>query len=272
MKSIINIAAVFIFLIPSKVKADLGSCAIYHAKFYLKDGSIFNGCFQLMGYENEAYLDKNGRNSFCNDDGVLRAFKLTQKKLSNKVPVYKRLYTFHPKSIFKSNNLFDLPSYGFAIKDDTRKIDSSEISNIIFWKAEECKNDWLTSELVLGNQEMIDTLQNKKYWNDIYLDLGGELSDTLVFDSLGTMGGYHLINYSPRNNVEEIKRLAHLKLKFLAGDTYTAFKKRKNIPDNEDLSKELKQLYYDELYKKIYEAKKWLWQKGILMIRVNGTC
>lgn len=276
MKMLTTILYILILLsIATQLRADLGSCVLYHAKFYMKDGSTFNGCFRAAGYGWEADLDDNETNKFCDDEGVFEAFKLVQRDRKSLVQVYETLHIFQPTPIFgQKDDFYMTPSYGVANREDIRSVDSSDIHHMVYWEIERCKNDWLTSEVALCDRNVIDTLLNGKYWNAIYVELNSSV-DTLGFNKYsGAMWGFHLINYSSKNNLAELKRLAQLKLSYLLEEdyTYSAFKKRMNIPQDTELSVKMKKLYRKQQQEKIERVKEWMWKRGIFMIRVNGTC
>lgn len=61
MKKLLIFPFVF-FLLLSFAHADLGSCTVYHAKFYLKDGRFFNACFEVGGDGLASWLEERNTN------------------------------------------------------------------------------------------------------------------------------------------------------------------------------------------------------------------
>jgi len=271
------------------LKADLGSCVYYQAKFYLKDGTSFNGGFEVVGYDGPSYLGQENTNEFCNDAGVFKLFKRMQweygrwqiedeetgEKDANfgKFQVYKNLDYVTPIKRGKSNRYYK-PTYGFIKKGDIVYLDSTEIEKMVFWDATYTQREWLTAEIIVGSQGMLDTIKKEKYWNSIVLDLENSKSDFLAYSLYESMWGYELINYNSKNNEEELKRLAKLKLSFLA-DTrrfYDAFKKKNGIDKHEIMSNRLRRKAEEALGNKLQNARDWLWKRGVVIIRINGTC
>lgn len=290
MKNLVVVVALAIFC-PVLLKADLGSCVVYQAKFYLKDGTTFNACFESRGYDKGSYLDDNETNEFCNDEGVFQLLKYLQKNKRysyskdafvqqkadyKKMVVFKKLETLIPQKRIKDDHYFHW-QYGFVAKEDIVFVDSTEIKKMVFWSATYAKRRWLESEILVCNQELMETIAEQKYWNEIYVTVNQE--DTLNFSKSPNsmlMEGYHLINYSPNNNVKELQRLARLKLSFLTSEKqrqfWEKFRKKHNITSDERMQEELKRKGYEIMERKIQKAKDWLWQRGIVAIRVNGTC
>jgi hypothetical protein len=91
------LSAIITVLTSATLKADLGSCLVYHAAFYLRDGTNFKGCFEVSGYNNEAYLDDNGVNPFCNDKGVLALSEYGKHvKTASDLPLQNIFITYSP--------------------------------------------------------------------------------------------------------------------------------------------------------------------------------
>lgn len=266
------------------IKADLGSCVYYQAKFYLKDGTTFNGGFEFAGYAGPSYLGQENTNEFCNDEGIFRLFKDMQRQYgqryfeeadanSGKFPIYKNFDYVTPIKRGKSNRYYN-PTYGFIIKGDIVYLDSTEIEKMVFWDANYTKREWLTSEIIVGSQGMLDTIKNEKYWNSIVLDLENSKPDSLAFSSWDSMWGYELINYNPKNNEQELRRLAKLKLSFLADSRkfYDSFKAKNGLAKSEMMSDSLRRKADKALADKLQNVKDWLWKRGVVIIRINGTC
>ena len=156
----------------NSLQADLGSCIVYQAKFYLKDGSTFNGCFEYSGYEKEAYFDREteSRNEYCNDEGVFTLFKKLQKRMGESyqrrfpegpsvsyVEVYKNLEAIPLRSV-GGQNRSTFKGYGFTAQKDIIMLDTSDIEKMVFWDATYTKREWLTSRIHISTKSMFKFL------------------------------------------------------------------------------------------------------------------
>lgn len=261
-------------LFSSQLKADFGSCVVYYAKFYLKDGTVFNACFEEWGYD--TYLDNNNFNHYCSDKGVFEVFKKQQQVYSNgKVPVYKNLHYVQPRFLRKQA-AENIPSYGFVTEKDLVYLDSGAISRMIFWKAERSKRYWLTSEIIVGTLGMLDTLQNQRYWNSLVFATQDWESDTIVYQDLGIVDGpypgFALYNYNAQINVAELKRLIHLKFTLHDDVILQEFKRKYKIKEQEEWTSTIQMKYEKFVSSKIKALKTWFWKRGVLVVEVNGTC
>lgn len=273
--------ALFLFLLVAfqtrELKADLGSCVVYHAKFYLKNGAIFNACFEYSGYERGASLDDKGCNEFCSDAGVFRLFRQKQREdyYNNEVRVYKNLHYISPRALRKKANN-ELPVYGFVLTEDMVLLDSGEIQKMVFWKAEYTKRYWLTSEIIIGTNGMLDTLSNEKYWNSVVFSTDSWESDTgkiQYFEYIdGPMGGYALYNFNPNINIAELKRLIGSKFPIDYQTFWKEFRRKHKVSPDVSLPPRLERLGNEILEERLQKIKKWFWEKKIVLIAVNGTC
>lgn len=273
MKKLLLLTILF-SLFSSQLKADFGSCVVYHAKFYLKNGTNFNACFEEWGYD--TYLDDNGSNQFCSDKGVFELFKKQQHEYKNgKVPVYKNLYYVQPRFLRKQA-ADQIPSYGFVTEEDLVLLDSNAISKMIFWKAEYSKRYWYTSEIIVGTLGMLDTLQNQQYWNSLVFATQDWESDTIVYQDYGFIdgpyGGFALYNYNAQINVAELKRLINLKFTVHADTFLQEFKRKYKIKETDEWTSTIQEKYEKFVSTKIKALKTWFWKRGVLVVEVNGTC
>jgi hypothetical protein len=262
-------------LIGSVAWADLGSCAVYYAKFYLKDGREFRGCIERMGYD--VYLGENQSDRYCSDTGMVslikQVYELTFPFTTNggdrnywgKIAIYKDIRYLSPRALRRSKQD---GAYGFVMANDILYIHPSEIKHIAFWSAEYSKRDWLTSELIIGNAEMIDTVEQRRYWNSV------QMNDSLkVSKDRSSDWGYRLLNYNSKINTSELRRLAALKFKMMEDDQMEKdFQKKHHL--KQDSSRywvyQQKWRYFQQL--RYQELRMWFWQRKILVVRVNGTC
>lgn len=272
--------SMFLFLLAAflarELKADLGSCVVYHARFYLKNGMIFNACFEYSGYANGAMLDDKGSNEFCSDAGVFRLFKIKQREdhYNNKSTVYKNLHYVSPRALRKNANS-ELPVYGFVLTEDVVLLDSGEIRKMVFWKAGYTKRDWLTSEIITGTQGMLDTLSNEKYRNKIVFQNEEESDSTRIryveyID--GPYSGFALYNYNAQINAAELKRLVERWFPIQYHAFWKDFAKKHKANGDIPLPSGLFRLGTEILEKRMQKARRWFWEKKIVLIAVNGTC
>lgn len=260
-------------LISSTLKADLGSCVVYHAKFYLKNGTVFNGCFEFSSYFEEASLDENNSNRFCNDKGVFDLFKKKQRE-SGKVEVYKKLHYVHPRPLHKRQGEYP-PNYGFVLEKDKVLLDSSSISKLVFGRAEYSKRDWYTSKVIVGTVGMLDTIRQQRCWNQMIFSPDSEL-DIIIFQKYGFIngpyGGFALYNYNPQINVAELKRLILLKFPTNYEAVSQEFRRKHKVKEGEEWTPRLQRLHEEAVARKLRSVKEWFWKKGVLLVTVNGTC
>lgn len=282
----LTLATLLLCFFANTARADLGSCVVYYAKFYLNDGTIFKGCFECSGYGPEAMLNDNGTNEYCGDSGVLRLISIMQQrnyadeasdggiqheKDFGKIPVYRNLYYLEPKPINGRPGLYGA-YYGLVPQEDIVYIGAKEIKKVIFWDAKYSERAWLTSELIIGPKSMVDTVQNMRFWNTVIVDLDNSIADSLTFSD-DSMWGYRLINYNPKINVEELKRLAKLKIKPGAEEKFwVAFRKKHRVKENFSIEPGLEREGRELLEKETQKIRLWFWERGILMVRINGTC
>ena len=267
----------------SPLKADLGACVVYQAKFYLKDGRVFNGCFEHAGYE--TWLDEEGKNEFCSDEGVFTLFKQLQRQRARghqnsesndqkwPLTIYKSLEAIPLRSVSgKKRSTFQ--GYGFTTMTDIVLVDSSEIEQLIFWKAEYTEREWLTSQIHKSTKGFMDTLRNKQFWNHTYLDMETDGKDTFLFSDEHPMYGYHFINYNHQINTKELQRLIRLKLKVVQKPSlfYDAYKRDIGIESAAMISNNVSRLMREAYQQKLDEIHQWFRKKGVVMIGVNDTC
>lgn len=273
MKKLLLLALLLPLFAPS-LKADLGSCVVYHAKFYLKNGLIFNGCFEVSGYGIDAYLDENGSNGFCNDKGVFYQLKKKQREFG-RVPVFKNLHYVQPRPMRKGSEA-ELPTYGFVTPEDWVYVDSNDVSKMIFWSVEYSKRYWLTSDIISGSNGLMDTINHQRYWNHLFFTSDDSEKGKIVYNNFdyidGPYSGFALYNYNAQINLAELKRLVNLKFPVNTEDIIQNFKRKHKIKDGQAWTPKQQQLYEDILNQKAQSLRAWFWKKGILMVAVYGTC
>ena len=269
------------------LQADLGSCLMYHAKFYLTSGEVFTGSFEVCGEGAFAVLGEDGKNEYCSDEGLMMllkelqesdyfwgysfGFSIHENDLDN-IPVVKNFYNIQPKGMNKRMD-FQLPLYGFVAREDLIMIDPADLDKVVFWDVEYAQRSWYSSEVVIGNQKMIDTVLTERYWNLLYVDDASFGLDTLTFSTSGIMSGYVLINYNARNNEEELKRLARLKFQSLDINAYLQkVKKEYGIEEHEPVTNEVYDKFEVRWKQKIQGIKDWFWKRGILVVYVWSGC
>lgn len=261
MKKLLLLTVLF-SLISATVKADFGNCVVYHAKFYLKNGDVFNGCFEYSSYFEEAGLDNNNSNRFCNDKGVFDLFKKKQRG-NSKVEVYKTLYYVQLRPRKQTDKW--LPSYGFVFPMDMMHLDSSEISTLRFQSAEHSKREWIASKVIVGTSSVLDSIRQKRYWNSLSFCTSDEESDTIRLDYIGHHGGYILYNYNPKINVAELKRLVYLRFSPQNAAFLQKFRKKHRLKKGQEWTPKLLQLYQEAI-------SQWFWERGILIVEFQATC
>lgn len=282
MKKVFLFYLVFLFWSPF-LKADYGNMIVYYAQFHLKDGNTLTGLFEY--YDEFMKIDENGSNEYCNDEGIFRLFKQHQKRRASRVVtpytlsetdfgkaiVYQKMNVIIPKGNIRETDIygnFQDGGYGFVEEGDIFFIDSTEVEQMTFLKAEYSRRAWYTSEIAIVPFDTKEVMQNQKYWNQITVRTDSGIKDSLRFSKYTDTWGYHLINYNPQNNIAELKRLANLKLKFLTRPNpyWEALKEEENItPEMELMARE-------KFERDIQVVKDWFWERGIVMVRVNGTC
>lgn len=270
-------------------KADYGNCIVYEAKFYLKDGTQFNGSIEVAGDGNMSYLNEDGYNEYTSDEGMFELFKKIQNKSFNfqnsiggtfnpdhfnKVIVFKKIEEVLLSSMVKSNKIrYYNPLYGFVNEGDIVYLDSTDVDKIVFWKAKYVKRDWLTSELVLSPNSMIETIKSKQYWNRLSAFHHPETGQ-LNFSEQFLDWSIQMINYNPKVNIAELKRLAKLKLKDIYENEEIGNRMiEKYTLDLDDKTEDMKRRIVAECIKRNFqEIREWFWERGILIVQIWGTC
>lgn len=252
--------------------ADTGSCVLYYAKFYLKNGEIFNGCFAYPGEDGAAALDKNKQNEFCNDKGVFRAFKALQQDRKGAVSVYKAVHFVHIRPMYKNQKSDGI--FGFAESNKIVKLDSSQIRTMIFWSADNSRSDYFFDiHLIKGTSGMLDTLKTQRYWHRLLYDpeLGKNEQDPINENEWvgGPYTGYLFYNYNATVNKAEMRRLIRLKFP-KEGLLQQAIDKNERRSRKNKASKPID--IFEYLEKEEGKIKKWFWERRILMVTIQGNC
>lgn len=261
MKKLIVLSAMLWMIGMNIATACGGSALVYDVKVYLKDGTNFKGCFEMVGDGPGCYLDQNNQNEYTNDSAVFELFKLKQQYQSyntndTRVAIYEEIHIVQPKPINKAFEKMYLPKLGVVEANKTRFLDSTEIDKMVFWEVNYSERDW-TQELLVGPKKMITTLDSAQFWNvaniqyepseDGFgykvsaLGLGDEVNDDFY-------EGIFLVNYNDRNNNEELIRLA--KLKFRSGWEGEG----------------------DDYMMSWAAMKKWFWKRGVLVMELYEGC
>ena len=260
------------------VKAGLGNCVVYYAKFYLKSGAELNGCFEAFSLGNEYSLDNNGTNSFCSDKGVFEIFRRQQpdRHQGGKVPVYKQLYYVDFVKTGQSRKSFsDSRHFGFVLREDVFWLDSTDIVKMVFWSASYSERYWDTSRVLKGVQGMLDTIQQQKYWNTIStkrIFKGDSITRQDIYPIIGAFGGYALFNYNPKINTAELKRIVTQRLTEEEDETVKEFNRKNKLKEGQQLSPKQQQEYDKLQEQKMLETADWFWKRGVVIIRTNETC
>lgn len=275
----------FLPLFPSQLKADMGSCVVYYAQFYLKNGTDFEGCFEIAGYGEGTGLNDQGYNQYCSHKGVFDLLKIRQQELNEfygisaveqdgnaGIAIYKRLEYVNPRARNQKPDT-DSPNLGFVVSTDIVYLHPGDISKIIFKHAENSKREWVTSELIIGPPGMLDTIRHKKYWNSLYADLKSGESFVVDFETDENVPvGYALYNYNPNINVAELKRLVLLKFPGELGAFHDTFIKKNHLEKVFSWPPRLRWEYDEGIEQRMRALKQWFWEKGIVILSVNGTC
>ena len=257
------------------MQADGGSCVVYQAKFYLKNGSILNGSVEAAGFYAHNSLDANGKNPYCSNTGMLQLVKVLQReayadqvgdgvrpqqKDLGKLPVYKNLHYLAPKPRQQQAGVY-AETYGFLTETDVVFIDFNAVRQVVFISAALSSRTWYGSGIMAVSPGLIDTVRRLPFWNDLVVNLGDSKPDSLAFGGRNAMlmQGYRLINYNPQIDAEELERLARWKFNpYLKPAGLAAFYGQLGHPE--------------QLDRKMQLLGRWFWQKGIVVVRINGTC
>lgn len=269
------LSAIITVLASATLKADLGSCLVYHAAFYLHDGTNFKGCFEVSGYNNAAYLDDNGINPFCNDKGVLELFKRKARE-NGKVYLYKNLHYISLKPLRLNAQAVE-SKYGFVDAADVVLLDSNSVVSITFQSVEYSKRDWVNSRIIVGSKGMLDSTMQERYWDSLVFATkkwSASSTDIQDYDFDETpFPEFVLYNYNPNINREELKRLIRLKIPVNFYEALAQELMRKNnLKRGPEESQIFRQLYEEASTRRLRKIQDWFWEKGILLIRINGTC
>ncbi len=257
----------FILLLPlitSALKADLESCVVYHTKFYLKNGAVFNGCFVVCTEYEEAERNKN----LYNNAGIFTIFKREEQELKSAVTVYKNIHYAYLRPIHKRSNE-DPEKYVWVIPADIVLLDSKHILKMVFQKAQP---PWTASGMIEGTKDMLDTIQHRKYWNSLFFSSNNPDQYTLSYENFGPDGGYALYNYNAHINMAELKRLARLKFPINREQFLKYLSTKNKVKIGETWTPEVERIYRAARLEKIMFLRKWFWKKGILLVEIQGSC
>jgi hypothetical protein len=276
MKKLI-LTSILLFQFGLVVWADYGSCVVYYAKFYLKDGREFRGCVERSGYDVD--LDVHNNDRYCSDTGMISLIKKIYEQTNpftkngedrnykGKITIFKDIRYLSPRPLHRNKD-DEKPMYGFVTADDIVYIHPSEIKHIVFWSAEYSKRHWVTSELIVGNAEMIDTVEQRRYWNSVQMNNRMEVAEDGSDD-----WGYRLLNYNAQINKPELRRLAALKFKMLESKQLEKdLRKKYHLKYDPRRYWTYQQKWEDFQQAQYQELRMWFWQRKILVVEINGTC
>lgn len=279
------LTSILFLLFYTPIWAEYGNCVLYEAKYYLKDGSSFKGIIEVKGEGLASYLSEQGSNKYTSDQGMWQLLKEITKRNNyiyiddggvkpiedyGKITFYKSMYELPIKALRKQANRNYTPVYGIVPKNDLVFIDLDEIEQIIFWEARYSKREWLTSEVVIADRDMIQTITNKRYWNALTVTF----QNNVLHVQNQLMPGLQMINYNSSINNEELKRLATLKF----SSFYLSQNQFQFIVDYYHLEKNnLDHQSWDNLvysYRRRYwqKLRDWFWKRNVLIIDVWDTC
>ncbi len=280
---------IFVFSYSQTLKADLGSCLVYEAKFYLKDGSFFNGHIEVAGYGEMSYLDENGSNKYCSDTGMMALIKDLQGNQNillsrdggsqniqdfDKLTVYKGIEEISPNPLkLNRRPYWSRNTLGFIDKDDIIFLDSTEVDKIIFWNARYAKRNWIYYELIPAPKSMVETVRTQQYWNNLSIAKNPD-THILEYSEEFLEWGIEMINYNPKVNTIELKRLANLKLKALFDwdKIESKLAKQYDVDSKEYPNNGRSRLLSEYREKHFQEIREWFWEKKILIVQVWGSC
>ncbi|PCJ28599.1 MAG: hypothetical protein COA97_01255 [Flavobacteriales bacterium] len=186
--------------------ADLGNCLVYQVEITLKNNSFVVGYFEIASYDEEAYLDSNGLNKYCSNEGMMQLIWMKIKR-ENYGPDYRPIdspkFTLY-KNIHYPNNFKRPAGYitQFAVvkEKDVVIIDTNNIKSVSFIGVKQNKRDWLQSEIVVASGIIIDALYLSKPINSYYQAYGGE-------DPNEYMSGFYVFSYNESLTKNELKQL-----------------------------------------------------------------
>lgn len=140
---------------------------------------------------------------------------------------------------------------------------------MIFQKAEQ---PWTVSGIIEGTEDMLDTIQHRKYWNSLFFSSGDLDYYSLSYENFGPDGGYGLYNYNSHINVAELKRLARLKFPIDGEPLLKELNRKNKVKTGQTWTPEVEKIYKAAKLEKFLFLRKWFWDKGILLIEVSGSC
>ena len=270
-------------------KADFGNCVIYEGKFYMKNGQVFKGCLTYIGEGEDSILGEDGLNEYCSDKGMLELLKKIQSEGNfwnwedggmqgpddyGKVAIYKEIKDFSLKAMQNVQQTQTAEAvYGFVDEDEILFVDSSDVERIVFQEAYYSDRWWLTTELVVGQSEMMKTIQDQQYWNRLTVDLETG-DDTLGFSNEWPIWGIEMINYNAKVNVAELKRLAQLKFEHLTDwkQMEAHVIEKYGIDNSGEDQYSINRCVEEGRERYFQELREWFWERGILIIQVWGNC
>jgi len=186
--------------------ADLGNSLVYQVEIQLKSNSFIVGYFEIGSYDEEAYLDNNGLNKYCSNEGMMQLVRMKIKRDNygpDNMPIENSKFTLY-KNIHYPGNFkrptTDMPPFGIVNEKDVLIIDTNDIKKISFIGVKQNKRDWLQSELVIATSNIIDALSFSEPTNLYYQAYGGD-------DPNEYMSGFYVFSYNKNLNEKELKQL-----------------------------------------------------------------
>ncbi len=273
-----SLILLFLLLVSLSAYAEFGSGIIYYANFHLKNGTVFSGGFGVRSETDKAYLDNDGTNRYCNDEGVTMLFKeqcgtyFEHVSYPHSAFVFKKISIVQPipSGVIEG---CDFKVYNFILKSDIVILDSNDVQKITFSKVDKYESGiYFGGDVVIGANTIKRTIEKERYFNTAFF-YEWEDGDTLVFNQQKIGSGAYFYNYNKNISIDELQQLVRTKYVTKWEDEFSKeFAKKHNIKDYYNWPPDLLEKFDREKLKKETELKKYFWKKGILVIESYIGC
>lgn len=196
-------AIVFLILLmlPIALWADMGSSAVYKAKYILKNGESITGYLTLSGYDDYAYVDANNSNKYCGDKVfqilINHYFYDLQRKLS--FTIYRQIEIVQFDNTFDINNLVVPTAIGYTDSSSVVSLNLDDVKYTVFLSVRQAP--WGSSSINVVSNMNVKYLNTHKVHQLISIEYPNGSTD---FEYGGIA---FILSFNQRETRESLKKI-----------------------------------------------------------------
>lgn len=178
----------------SHLKADIGSCFVYKAKYVLKNGQSFIGYLPISGYD-VAPIEGKDRDKLL-QKLITRHFYIERRKLH--INIYKKIHVLRYKDDEKTKSLMPIP---FAFVDSTEviRLHIDSIKYTVYLDAKLSNFEWYVCGISIFDSTSVQKFQKSRVRNFIEINL-----TTPELELEGGGAAAYIINFSSNNSQKDL--------------------------------------------------------------------